>query len=86
MIGAIASMQLVEQGKVSLDDGAQIESICPELARMKILESVDDHGKPTMREKKTKITLRMLLTHTCLLTLKLLAVGQANLLGSWMRV
>jgi CubicO group peptidase (beta-lactamase class C family) len=72
MIGAIACMQLVEQGKVSLDDGAQIESICPELAKMKILESVDDYGKATFREKKTKITLRMLLTHTCWLNPRLL--------------
>ncbi|MCJ1250876.1 hypothetical protein MMC30_008104 [Trapelia coarctata] len=64
MIGAIAAMQLVEQGKLRLDDGDQIESICPELKNIKILKSVDANGNAEFTEKKTKITLRMLLTHT----------------------
>jgi len=67
MIGAIAAMQLVEQGKLRLDDGDQIESICPELKNIKILKSVDDNGNADFTEKKTKITLRMLLTHTGML-------------------
>lgn len=64
MIGAVAAMQLVEQGKLALDDCDQIEQICPELKNIKILKSVDANGKPELVEKKNRITLRMLLTHT----------------------
>ena len=64
MIGAIAAMQLVEQGKLKLDDGDQIEDICPELKSIKILKSIDENGKPSYVEKTKKITLRQLLTHT----------------------
>ncbi|MCJ1472318.1 hypothetical protein MMC13_000965 [Lambiella insularis] len=64
LIGAIAAMQLVEQGKLALDDDDLIESICPELKNIKILKSVDDNGNAELIDKKTKITLRMLLTHT----------------------
>jgi len=70
MIGAIAAMQLVEQGKLTLDDGDLVESICPELKSIKILKNVDDNGNPEFVEKKAKITLRMLLTHTGMLILK----------------
>ena len=64
MIGAIAAMQLVEQGKLKLDDGDQIEEICPELKNIKILKSIDENGKPSYVDKTKKITLRQLLTHT----------------------
>lgn len=72
-------MQLVEQGKLALDDGDMIESICPELKDVKILKSVDDNGNAELEEKTTKITLRMLLTHTCMLT-HMLQPFKANLL------
>ncbi|ORY17069.1 beta-lactamase/transpeptidase-like protein [Clohesyomyces aquaticus] len=59
MIAGIAVMQLVEQGKLNLDDGDQLEKLCPELKDVKVLQ---DDGK--LVEKKRKITLRMLLNHT----------------------
>jgi CubicO group peptidase (beta-lactamase class C family) len=59
MIAGIACMQLVEQGMLLLDDAAQVEKLCPELKRVKVLE-----GDGTLVEKKRGITLRMLLTHT----------------------
>jgi CubicO group peptidase (beta-lactamase class C family) len=59
MIAGIAVMQLVEQGKLHLDDGEELEKLIPELKDTKVLQR---DGK--LVEKKTKITLRMLLAHT----------------------
>jgi CubicO group peptidase (beta-lactamase class C family) len=59
MIAGIAVMQLVEQGKLSLDDGEEMERLVPELKDIKVL---GEDG--TLVEKKRKVTLRMLLTHT----------------------
>jgi CubicO group peptidase (beta-lactamase class C family) len=59
MIAGIAVMQLVEQGKLHLDDGDEIEKLIPELKNVKVLQK---DGK--LVEKNKKITLRMLLTHT----------------------
>ncbi|OAL46781.1 beta-lactamase/transpeptidase-like protein, partial [Pyrenochaeta sp. DS3sAY3a] len=59
MIAGIACMQLVEQGKLHLDDGDEIEKLLPEFKDLKVLQK---DGTPV--EKKRKITLRMLLTHT----------------------
>ncbi|KAL2361535.1 hypothetical protein RJZ56_005567 [Blastomyces dermatitidis] len=59
MITGIACMQLVEQGKLSLYDAGQIESLCPELKELKVLQK-----DGTVVEKKREISLRMLLTHT----------------------
>ncbi|TVY65742.1 Acyltransferase mokF, partial [Lachnellula suecica] len=64
MIGGIAVMQLVEQGKLGLDDADAIEKIAPELRDMKILKGFDEQDKPILVEKKTRITLKHLLTHT----------------------
>ncbi|KAK0335663.1 hypothetical protein LTR94_011695 [Friedmanniomyces endolithicus] len=36
MITGVACMQLVEQGKLSLDDPAQVELLCPELKDVKV--------------------------------------------------
>lgn len=60
MICSLACMQLVEQGKLALDDPDLVEKHCPELKAVKVLQ--DDW---TLVEKKRGITLRMLLTHTC---------------------
>ena len=58
-------MQLCEEGKISgLDDEDLIEKVCPELKSMKILKNVDENGKPQYVDKKNRITLRQLLTHT----------------------
>lgn len=59
MIVGIACMQLVETGKISLDDANQLESLCPELKDVKVLQN-----DGTLVPKKHPITLRMLLTHT----------------------
>ncbi|KAK9452461.1 beta-lactamase/transpeptidase-like protein [Dipodascopsis uninucleata] len=59
MITAIACMQLVERGVLSLDDADQAEELAPYLKEVKVL---DDDGK--LVEKRNRITLRMLLTHT----------------------
>lgn len=56
-VTAIACLQLVEEGKVKLDD--PVDKILPELGQAKIKEN----GK--LRDPKVKTTLRMLLTHTC---------------------
>lgn len=64
MICAVACMQLVEKGKLDLDDANQVEKLCPELAAVKILKGVDEKGRPVLQEKKGRITLRMLLSHT----------------------
>jgi CubicO group peptidase (beta-lactamase class C family) len=59
LIVGIGCLQLVEQGKLALDDSNQLEELCPELKSVKVLQ---DDG--TLVEKKRRITLRMLLTHT----------------------
>jgi len=63
MIAGIAAMQLVEQGKLSLDDPDQAENLAPELKRAKLVKSFND-GKLELVEKKGRITLRQLLSHT----------------------
>ena len=61
-ITATAAMQLVEQGKLSLEQPAS--ATVPELASAKVLEGFDASGKPSLRSPKRPITLRHLLTHT----------------------
>lgn len=58
MITGIACMQLVEQGKLALDDVQLVEGLCPELKDVKVLEG------QKLVPKKRGITLRMLLSHT----------------------
>jgi methyl acetate hydrolase len=55
-------MQLVEQGKLSLD--GDIAAVLPELGRVQVLEGFGADGKPRLRAAKRPITLRHLLTHT----------------------
>ena len=61
-ITATACMQLVEQGKLSLDQ--PMSEVLPELAAPMVLEGFDASGKPKLRPAKRAITLRHLLTHT----------------------
>jgi CubicO group peptidase (beta-lactamase class C family) len=61
VVGA-AAMQLVEQGKLSLD--APAAKVLPELGTFKVLDGWEADGKPRLRAPKTEITLRNLLTHT----------------------
>jgi methyl acetate hydrolase len=60
-ITATAAMQMVEKGKLSLDQPAG--SVVPELAQAKVLEGWDG-DKPRLRAPKRPITLKHLLTHT----------------------
>jgi CubicO group peptidase (beta-lactamase class C family) len=57
-------MQLVEQGKLSLDDAGEVEKLLPEVGRAKVLKGFGGDGKPVLGEKKKGVTLRMLLSHT----------------------
>ncbi|KRR16362.1 1,4-butanediol diacrylate esterase [Bradyrhizobium lablabi] len=61
-ITCAAGMQLVEQGKLSLDE--PIGKILPDLANPQVLEGFDAKGEPKLRPAKIPITLRQLMTHT----------------------
>ena len=61
-ITSVAAMQLVEQGKLSLDDPAP--AIDPALVAPQVLTGFDAAGKPQLRPAARPITLRHLLTHT----------------------
>lgn len=59
MIAGLACMQPVEQEKIYLDDGDEIENLVPELRDLNVLQK---DGKLVPKNKK--ITMRMLLSHT----------------------
>jgi CubicO group peptidase (beta-lactamase class C family) len=59
LVTVIAVLQLVEQGKIALDDADFVKKIAPELKEKKVYA---DGVTPTDQEKD--ITVRMLLSHT----------------------
>jgi len=61
-VTSVAAMQLVEQGKLQLDQ--PVGNILPELSAPQVLEGFDESGAPRLRPAKRPITLRLLLTHT----------------------
>jgi CubicO group peptidase (beta-lactamase class C family) len=61
-VTSVAAMQLVEQGRLQLDQ--PVGDILPELSAPQVLEGFDDAGAPRLRPAKQPITLRHLLTHT----------------------
>ncbi len=61
-ITSTAAMQLVEQGKLAIDQ--PIAGILPELASPQVLEGFDAAGAPKLRPAQRPITLRHLITHT----------------------
>lgn len=61
-VTSAGAMQLVEQGKLSLDD--PIGELLPDLAAPQVLEGFDAKGEPKLRAAKRPITLRHLMTHT----------------------
>jgi CubicO group peptidase (beta-lactamase class C family) len=61
-ITAAGAMQLVEQGKLSLE--APIGTVLPDLATPQVFEGFDAKGEPKLRPAKNPITLRHLMTHT----------------------
>src|SRR6202790_3155799 len=60
---ATACMQLIEQGRLNLDDDAA--KYLPELGSPQILEGFAEDGTPRLRPAKGAIRVRHLLTHTC---------------------
>jgi len=61
-VTSVAAMQLVEQGRLQLDQ--PIGNVLPELSAPQVLDGFDDAGAPRLRPAKRPITLRHLLTHT----------------------
>jgi methyl acetate hydrolase len=61
-VTSVAAMQLVEQGKLQLEQ--PIGNVLPELSAPQVLDGFDDAGAPRLRAAKRPITLRHLLTHT----------------------
>src|SRR6187397_633928 len=64
-ITCAAGMQLVEQGKLSLDE--PIGRLLPDLAAPQVLEGFDASGEPKLRPAKGPITLRQLMTQNAAL-------------------
>jgi len=61
-ITTAAAMQLVEQGRLGLED--PIGKLLPDLAAPQVLEGFDADGEPQLRPARNPITLRHLMTHT----------------------
>ncbi len=61
-ITSMAAMQLVEQGKLALDE--PVAGVLPELSAPQVLTGFSPSGEPQLRPAKASITLRHLLTHT----------------------
>ena len=68
-ITSVAALQLVEQGKLSLD--APVPDIDPALGTPQVLAGFDAAGAPQLRPAKRPISLRTLLTHTSGFTYRL---------------
>ena len=62
LLTAVAALQLVEHGKLKLDEPAG--NIDPTLAEPKVLTGFDAKGVPQLRPAQKPLTLRNLLTHT----------------------
>ncbi len=61
-VTSVSAMQLVEQGKLSLD--APLSKVLPEMESVQVLEGFGADGEPRLRAPKRPVTLRNLLTHT----------------------
>lgn len=61
-ITSVAAMQLVEQGKLTLD--GPLPPVDPAVNAPQVLEGFDAAGAPKLRPAKRPMTLRHLLTHT----------------------
>ena len=62
LLTSVAAMQLVERGKIKLDEPAA--RIDPTLGSPQVLDGFDAQGMPQLRAARKPITLRHLLTHT----------------------
>ena len=61
-ITAVAAMQLVERGKVKLED--PVAKYLPELANLQVINGFASDGQPILRPAARPVLLRHLLTHT----------------------
>ena len=62
-VTSVAAMQLVEQGKLTLDE--PVARHLPELSGLEVLEGFDKNtGNPILRPVSKPVTLRRMLTHT----------------------
>jgi methyl acetate hydrolase len=62
LLTSVAALQLVEQGKLKLDEPAA--DVDPSLATMQLLTGFDGKGAPQLRTAYHAMTLRQLLSHT----------------------
>lgn len=60
-VATTAALQLVEQGRLRLDD--PVESILPEFGQLKVLDGFDG-DQPRLRAPATRATVRQLMTHS----------------------
>ncbi|HYB97875.1 MAG TPA: serine hydrolase domain-containing protein [Candidatus Limnocylindrales bacterium] len=60
-VTSVAALQLVEQGRLSLD--AAVASIVPEFGELQVLEGFDGN-RPRLRPPARQATIRQLMTHT----------------------
>lgn len=63
LVVSLSALQLVEAGKLTLDDPDLIAKYLPELGTLPILTAIED-GKAVEHKATKRITLRNLLTHT----------------------
>ena len=61
-ITTVAALQLVEQGKIGLDEPAGKH--LPALAKLQVLHGFDANGRPVLQPANKAVTLRHLVTHT----------------------
>src|SRR6201996_9785949 len=62
LLTSVAAMQLVERGKLALDE--PVEKVDPSLASPLVLTGFDAKGAPQLRPAQKPLTLHNLLTHT----------------------
>ena len=68
-ITSVAALQLVEQGKLSLD--SPVPDIDPDVGSPQVLDGFDAKGIPRLRPARRPVSLRDLLTHTAGFTYRL---------------
>ena len=61
-VTSVAAMQLVEQGRVALDQ--PLGQVVPKLANPQVLDGFGADGQPILRPARREVTLHDLLTHT----------------------
>ena len=62
LVTSVAGLQLVEQGKIDLDD--PVEKYVPDIKNIKFIDGFNDDGSPKLREPEKKIKMIHLFTHT----------------------